>query len=272
MKNHSKKPRILEYLYGQQNHMDRVKHERHKDKRNRIKQKQYMVQWADTYILKRHLPMYGEQGYKVIKADTCPILTKCAGRTACHEVMKATWEPIREPAKNVPKEMMDDFEATKAGLKPIKLARDNGAKPDQNKSNIDKQGYQMPVQDKEVSAFLHNPTLAGHIAIHPNDTVNPDQDIEPMFVSMSWRCQCVSETMANVYTPSGKLCGSITMHRLRILYSAVKQSQVHQPDNHKQDGHPDFPTAITRLMNRYTKKPTDGSKGSKLANQYMTPD
>ncbi len=68
MKNHSKDPRVSEYLYGQQNHMDHVKHECHiTDKRNRIKQKQYMVQWADTYILKKHLPMYEEQGYKVIK-------------------------------------------------------------------------------------------------------------------------------------------------------------------------------------------------------------
>lgn len=26
-----------------------------------------MVQWADTCVLKRHLPMHAEQGYKVIK-------------------------------------------------------------------------------------------------------------------------------------------------------------------------------------------------------------
>jgi len=39
-------------------------------------------------------------------------------------------------------------------------------------------------------------------------------------ISMSWKDQCIKETMANVYNPSSKLCGSITMHRLRILYSA----------------------------------------------------
>ncbi len=40
------------------------------DLSNCIKQKQYMVQWAwaDTYILKRHLPMYPEHGCKVIKS------------------------------------------------------------------------------------------------------------------------------------------------------------------------------------------------------------
>ena len=44
--------------------------------------------------------------------------------------------------------MMEDFEAKKAGLEPIKLTRDNGGRPYQYKSNIDKQGYQMPVPYK----------------------------------------------------------------------------------------------------------------------------
>jgi len=78
--------------------------------------------------------------------------------------------------------------------------------------------------------------------------------------------------VANVYNPFGKLCGSITMHRLRILYSAFRHSQLHQPDTHKQYGHLDFPTAIARLLNKYTNKASDGSKESKLANQCTTPD
>ncbi len=49
MKHYSRNPRVLEYLYGQQNQMDHIKHECHiTDKRNCIKQKQYMVQWADN--------------------------------------------------------------------------------------------------------------------------------------------------------------------------------------------------------------------------------
>ena len=102
---------------------------------------------------------------------------------------------------------------------------------------MDKQGFQMPIHDKETSAFLHEPSLARLITIEPNDTVNPDQDIKPMFrfvISVSWRGQRVRETMAIVYNPSGKLCGSITMHHLHILYSAFRRSQLHQPDTHKQ--------------------------------------
>ncbi len=122
--------------------------------------------------------MYLEQGYKVARVDTCPVLRQCAGRTARHAVLKATWDPIREPGQNVPKEVM---EARKAGLKPVKLAKDNRARPDQGKSKMDKQGCQMPIHNKETSAFLHEPSLARSITIDPNDTVNPDQDIKPMF-------------------------------------------------------------------------------------------
>ncbi len=51
---------------------------------------------------------------------------------------------------------MEDFEARKAGLTPLKLAKDNRARPDQGKSNMDKQGFQMPIHDKGTSAFWMN--------------------------------------------------------------------------------------------------------------------
>ena len=76
----------------------------------------------------------------------------------------------------------------------------------------------------------YEPSLARLITIDPNDTVNPDQDIKPMFkyvMSMSWRDQCIKETMVNVFNPSGKLYGSCTMHRLRILCSTFRHSQLH---------------------------------------------
>lgn len=129
MKHHPRNPRVLEYLYGQHNQMDHIKDECHIiHKRNHIKQKQYMVQRADTYIFKRHPPMYLEQGCKVIGVDACPILRQCAGRVARHAVVKATLQPIREPAQNVPREVMEDFEAKKAALKPLKMARDHRAR------------------------------------------------------------------------------------------------------------------------------------------------
>ena len=65
--------------------------------------------------------MYLEQGYEVIGVNICPVLGRCAERVARHAVVKATWQPIREPAQNVPREVMEDCEAKKAGLKPLAL-------------------------------------------------------------------------------------------------------------------------------------------------------
>ena len=131
----------------------------------------------------------------------------------------------------------------------------------------------MPVQDKKVSAFLHEPSSASFITIDPNGTVKSDQDITFMFkyvMSMSWRGQCVRQTVPHVYNPSGKLCGLITMHHLCILSSAFRHPQLHQPDTLKQRGQLDFPIAIACLLDRYTNKPTDGSKRSKVADQCTT--
>ena len=86
--------------------------------------------------------MYLEKGYKVVGVKTCPILRRCARRVEHHAVVKATWQLIREPAQNVPREVMEHIEARQAGLKPLKLAWDNRARPDQDQSNMDKQGYQ----------------------------------------------------------------------------------------------------------------------------------
>ena len=129
----------------------------------------------------------------------------------------------------------------------------------------------MPIHDKET--FLHEPSIARLMTINPNDTVNPDQYIKPMFkyvMSMSWKDQCLKETTPNVYNPSGKLCRSITAHCLRILYSAFRHSQLH---HHTQKMWSlGLSNSIARLLNRYTKKTSDGSKKSKLANQCTTPD
>jgi len=43
---------------------------------------------------------------------------------------------------------------------------------------MDKQGYQMPVQDKEVSAFLDEPSLTSFMTMDPDD-VSTDQDQTP---------------------------------------------------------------------------------------------
>ncbi len=88
----------------------------------------------------------------------------------------------------------------------------------------------MPVQNKEVSVFLPKPSATQFITVAPNDTVNPDQAINLMFIyvtSMSWRGRCVREKMANAYIPSDKLCRSAVQFPYTASASSTGSSDIH---------------------------------------------
>ena len=81
-----------------------------------------------------------------------------------------------------------------------------------------------------------------------------------------------SGSVANIYAPTGKLCGYIKLHRLQILHQAYEQTLIEQPALHKQYGNLDFPTAIARLLNRYTNKHGEVGNKTQQQNQCTTPD
>lgn len=102
----------------------------------------------------------------------------------------------------------------------INLARANCHKLDQDKSNIERQGHWPALKSKSTSVLLHDPTLTMLIDINHMDTVNPDQDIAPTFEhvisTVHGKMPPARKPLANVYAPSGKLCGTITFARLQI--------------------------------------------------------
>ena len=82
-----------------------------------------------------------------------------------------------------------------------------------------------------------------------------------------------SKPLANVYAPSGKLCGTITFEQLQILYHAFTQSQQSQPEVHQQLHHnPTFEHALARLLNRYSNKHTMENKTTRTKNHWATPN
>ena len=129
---------------------------------------------------------------------------------------------------------------------------------------------------KSTSALLHDPSLAVLIDINPLDTINPDQDIAPTFefvISKAHRnVPPADKPLANVYAPSGKLCGTITIERLHFLYHAFIQSRQNQPKIHQQHHNATFEHALARLLGRYANKQSTGNKGTKLKNHWATPD
>ena len=93
--------------------------------------------------------------------------------------------------------------------------------------------------------------------MNPLDTINPDQDVAPTFgyvISKAHGNVPPDKPLANVYAPSGKLCGTIIFERLRIMYHAFFQSRQKQPKIHQQHHNPTFEHALARLLGRYANK------------------
>ncbi|KAL3156463.1 hypothetical protein ABBQ38_000768 [Trebouxia sp. C0009 RCD-2024] len=178
---HSTHPKTIPHLYGQQDRIDNILYECHiKDGRTKEKQQQFMVTWADTYIRKEHIPLAAKDGYIAKDVHRCPIIRKLHGPVVYRRVLKASWEPVREPAEtaNIPQGMKEAFDDARQKAGCTNLAKDNQSRMDLQKTNLDRQGYWPPLQDKETSALLLEPSSAKLIHINTLDTVNPDQDIE----------------------------------------------------------------------------------------------
>ena len=172
--------------------------------------------------------------------------------------------------------MIDALDEAKNTADCINLARANHRRLDQDKSNIARQGHWPPLKSKSTSVLLHDPTLTALIDINPMNTINPDQDIAPnceyVISKVHGNMPTAGKTLANVYAPSGKLCGTITFERLQILYHAFTQSRQNQPEVHQQHRNPTFEHALARLLNRYSNKHTMESKTIRIKNHWTTPD
>ena len=278
VKKHSTNPRIIPHLYGQQDRIDNILYECHiKDRRTKVKQQQYMVTWADTYIRKEHIPLAAKDGYIAKDTRRCPIIRRIHGPVAYRRVLKASWEPVREPADtaNIPQGMKEAFDDARRKAGCINLAKDNQGRMDLQKTNLNRQGYWPALQDKETSALLLEPGLAKRIHINTLDTVNPDQDIVATgayTITMRHDQGVTSTRVANIYSPMGKVQGTITTERLEILHNAFQQSLKNCPEIHKQYGSPDFVTAVNRLLSRYTNDRTKQGKKSKPTNHCSIPN
>ena len=62
------------------------------------RQKCYIVQWADTYVLHRHVSIRGETGYKPANIARCRTLGKVAGPVAERLIAKIRWQHKEQPA------------------------------------------------------------------------------------------------------------------------------------------------------------------------------
>lgn len=54
-----------------------------------VKQQQYMVTWADTYICRKHIPQAAKDGYIAKDIRKCPTFRRIHGPVVYRQVLKA---------------------------------------------------------------------------------------------------------------------------------------------------------------------------------------
>ena len=276
MRWYSQEPRIVAYLYGPQEHIKCITNDCFDNG-----QRKFLVHWGDTYMYEKHIALHEQDGYKAKKHTKCPVASKLHGPIGRLQIRKVEWEPSWEPSDiGTPQDMIDALDEAKNTADCINLARANHRRLDQDKSNIERQGHWPPLKSKRTSALLHDPTLAAliDINVNPMNTVNPDQDIAPTCEYViskmhgNMPLKLAGKPLANVYAPSGNLCGAVTFERLQILYHAFTQSRQNQPEVHQQHRSPTFEHALARLLNRYSNKHTMENKTTRINNRWATPD
>ena len=196
----------------------------------------YRVQWQDTLLQKRHVPLLEKYGHCGNYSRVDPKLygSKVAA-LYWHVHWQDTWES-EEAMHNQP-ESPDLF---KEYLKRAAAHRaEEETRPDLPLSNNERQGHGHKPLYLQTLCLNKQPELANNISINTFATVNPDRDVQG---TGSYHIQ-VNPTnlgLAGIHSPTGAFLGDITMDRLRILELA-----------HKQVGPSDLAGSIAALLSRY---------------------
>ena len=130
-------------------------------------------------MLRRHIPLHAETGYKPAQISRCHMLGRVAGPVAARLIAKVRWQEKEEPADEdgIPSWLIEDYRARREAMGHIQLGKDKGTRKDEGKTNLQRQGHWTPLCDKTTSALLHEPELRKCITINSTDVINPDHDI-----------------------------------------------------------------------------------------------
>ena len=88
MKWYGQEPRIIAYLYGPQERIDRVTNDCYDNG-----QRKFLVHWGDTCMYEKHIALHEKDGYKAIKHSRCPIAPRLHGPVGRLQIRKVEREP-----------------------------------------------------------------------------------------------------------------------------------------------------------------------------------
>ena len=182
-------------------------------------------------------------------------------------MVKVSWRPKAEPMDNIDflrdyPELIAEYQAKREAMGHIRLGKDAGHRKDAAKTNLQRQSHWIDLQDKLGPAILHEPELGQFIDL------NPDHDITaPGNYIIRTRENDKSEggrQLAYVYSPSGKVCGTVAPTRLLQLYRAFQHTRTHRSDIHEQYNNPTFEQAVMMLLSRYHAIPKDEAEKKRV--------
>lgn len=228
-------------------------------------------------MLCSHVSLHAVTGYKPAEITRCPELGKRFGPAAGKRVVKVKWQQKEEPADNdtIPKELIEDYQARREALGHIRLGKDACCRKDEHKTNLQRQGYWTPLQDKVTPALLHQPGLRSCININSSDVINPDHDIAaPGKYIIRIRDADATQgqgRLAYIYSPAGKTCGTILPARLLLLQTAFEHTKHCNSSLHEKYHNPSFEHAVVSLLSRYNDKGKHSTQ-SNMQQHWSTPD
>ena len=221
------------------------------------KQLQYLVQWKPTPCRTRHIKLHEQRGLKAVASTPYSNeMTETSQEDWSLVSWEAKWElaaAFCHPDHTDQVQMARNFDKTHEDMQPIDHTKSYEPQ-DSHKSNMDKQGHWIPLALKPQRPMQQDPYLKEYIDIDPNNTINPDQDIRATgCYRLGLRETGPTEEgpLVNVYNDEGKQTGIITEKRLKILYTAYKNTEATAPDVISRLNAGCFKIEVAKLMMRY---------------------
>ena len=239
---------------------------------------QYEISWKPHVMGASHAKILAESKcqYKCDRLE--PLPADHEHRARGYDSM-AYWENSWEPESAVTdhdngRKKLESFlqnqERERTNTPPRAPRRKDGHLP-----NAKQQGYWPDKAERTINPLHLEPNLRDFIHIDPNNSINPDKDIEPSGV---FQLRTAAHTyLVNIYGPDGKFQGTMLHERIKVLYTAYIHAQTTglgplTSTSPERDRIASFSEAVAQLLVRYKDGHSSGACKTTLKNHWATPD
>ena len=250
----------LESLYGPQ---QVISNAFHSYGRQISTQKQFLVRWMPTLMLRHHINTYRKALYETEEVQEPEGHLHHNVPALCIVSWKDAWEP-GDTVRKLQHLDGDVMSIDQRALTSV-TRRIWAESKDLHLHNLDRQSFKGTQDCTAANPFNQEPFLHNFVTIKTGDTLNPDLDITSQsayVIRADPRSSPLPEPLAEhaeppqpsqllvAYGPDGKAIGTITRDRLLMLYRSYEQTSTNRKDTSLDA----FPHAVASLMQRYREE------------------